>query len=120
RRGENIKKPLQVYALLELAISLLGGGLVLLLPHLTKILLPLLQQFSGHPMVMNALRILTALILLLIPSTAMGATLPILTKALNQKLNNFGNVLGVLYGSNTLGAVLGVTLSDIFLVKYLG
>jgi len=50
----------------------------------------------------------------------MGATLPVLVKALNKKINNFGRTLGLLYGWNTFGAVLGVLLAEIFFIKWFG
>ena len=47
------------------------------------------------------------LALLLVPASAMGATLPLLARALAHATPTFGRVLGRLYGWNTLGACPG-------------
>jgi spermidine synthase len=74
----------------------------------------------NHPWILNPLRLFIAFLLLLIPSTAMGITLPLLTKSLINYDLNFGSVLGRLYGWNTLGAVAGVILGETFLIGALG
>ncbi|HEX9710108.1 MAG TPA: fused MFS/spermidine synthase, partial [Candidatus Thermoplasmatota archaeon] len=61
-----------------------------------------------------------ALVFLLVPSTAMGLTLPLLARALVALDPNFGTVLGRLYGWNTLGAVAGALLAETHLVAALG
>ncbi|NIR25240.1 MAG: hypothetical protein GWN78_18985, partial [Gammaproteobacteria bacterium] len=61
-----------------------------------------------------------AFVLLLVPATAMGATLPVLVRALSREDPNFGSVLGVLYGWNTLGAVAGVLAGEMLFVRWLG
>ena len=62
-----------------------------------------------------------ALILaLLVPTTIMGATLPILTVYFNDHLKNIGGSVGVLYFSNTLGAATGVWMVSHFLFPNFG
>jgi spermidine synthase len=63
---------------------------------------------------------LLSFVLLLLPSTAMGATLPLLTSALSVYEPSFGRALGRLYAANTLGAVLGVVAAEVVLVPALG
>jgi len=118
--GHKIKKLVKFYAMLEVVIAVSGFSLVLLFPHLTKILVPLYRLFIFEGLPINFIRSLFAFLLMLIPTIAMGATLPILVKALNEKINNFGRALGLLYGWNTFGAVLGVLLTEIILIKCFG
>jgi spermidine synthase len=66
-------------------------------------------------------RLVVAFALLVVPTAAMGATLPILTGALSDGgRHRFGPVLGRLYGWNTLGAVAGVIGAELVLVDRLG
>ncbi len=120
RYGDRVDHPIRLYVLMELIIALTGVGLIYLLPVLGSALAPLLSRWVDQPLVINPIRLLLGFILLLIPSTAMGVTLPLLTKALMPSNTNFGSVLGNLYGWNTLGAVTGVTISEICLIEYLG
>ena len=120
RADARIRRPVRLYATLEATIALSGAPLVWLLPELGRWLDPLLGAASERPALLNALRLGVSFLALLVPATAMGATLPILVKALGERDPNFGSVLGRLYGFNTLGAVLGALASELFLVAWLG
>jgi spermidine synthase len=120
RLGHRWRRPVRAYALLELAIAATGVALVHLLPALTPALAPLLARFVDVPWLLDALRLAIAFPLLLLPSTAMGMTLPLLAAALHRWDPHFGRVLGRLYGWNTLGAVIGALAGDAGLVAWLG
>ncbi|MFC1639468.1 fused MFS/spermidine synthase [Gemmatimonadota bacterium] len=120
RRGDRLGPPIRTYAVLEIVIAVSGVLLVWTLPSMGTVATPLLQPFLDVPWVLNPLRLLFAFSLLLVPSTAMGLTLPLLTQALVKADPNFGRVLGRLYGWNTLGAVAGAVLAEILLVELLG
>src|SRR5580765_1410236 len=120
RAGTRLSNPVRAYALAEAAIALTGVGLVYLFPVLGAMLAPLFRPLLDHPWALNPLRLLVAFLLLLIPSTAMGITLPLLTRALMRDDRSFGRVLGALYGWNTLGAMTGVVAGEMFLVGALG
>ncbi|MCP4022464.1 MAG: spermidine synthase, partial [Desulfobacteraceae bacterium] len=119
-KGYKIKSPIHFYALLEIVIAITGLGLVLAFPYLTKIFVPLFRVIIDHPLLLNATRAAIAMGLMIIPATAMGMTLPLLVKALYKENPNFGRVLGLLYGWNTLGAVAGVMVSELYLIKWFG
>ena len=120
RFAARIRRPVRAYALLETTVALSGAPLVWLLPKLGRWLDPLLGAELGQPWLLNALRLAVSFGVLLVPATAMGATLPILVKALSERDPNFGAVLGRLYGYNTMGAVLGALASEGFLVGWFG
>ncbi len=90
------------------------------LPHAGAWLAPVLRPWLDAGAALNALRFGIAFALLLIPSTAMGATLPLLVAALFERDGNVGRVLGRLYGWNTLGAVVGALAGDALLIAALG
>lgn len=120
RYGDRFGNPVRVYAVVELAIALTGVGLVYLFPVLGAALAPWLRPLLEHLWILNPLRLLIAFMLLLIPSTAMGLTLPLLTKTLIAYDRNFGSVLGRLYGWNTLGAVLGAVVGETYFIGAFG
>ena len=120
RYGTRLRNPIGAYAIAEVAIALIGVGLVYLFPVLGVALAPWLYPVQDHAWILNPLRLLIAFILLLIPSTAMGVTLPLLTKTLTAYDSRFGRVLGQLYGWNTLGAVVGVIVGETYLIAALG
>ncbi len=120
RFGTRISRPIFFYAGLEIIIGLAGAGLVLMLPFMPRLLGPLLGSIAEVPWLLNLVRLSVAFVLLVIPSTAMGATLPVLVHALTRVAGNFGVSLGRLYGWNTLGAMLGAIASEVLLVKFFG
>jgi predicted membrane-bound spermidine synthase len=120
RYHSRITRPLRLYALLELAIGV-GCLLVMLaLPRLSVALGPLLAAVADTPWLLNVVRLSSAFALLVLPTTAMGATLPLLTEALSRADPSFGGTLGKLYGWNTLGAMLGAIGSEAALVGMFG
>lgn len=109
--------PIRTYAMLEFTIAGSGLLLVLILPFLSRI--PLFRVFVDSPM-LNPARLIVAFVLLAIPSTVMGATLPTMVGALSRSDANFGRVLGLLYGCNTMGAVVGALAGELLLIKVFG
>lgn len=120
RGGPRLGRPIRLYALLEVAIGIAGFSLVLLFPAMTDLLAPAFRRFLDTPWILNPLRLLIAFGLMVVPSSAMGATLPILVKALSKTEPDFGRVLGRLYGWNTLGAMAGALAGEAFLIERLG
>src|SRR5579859_5053620 len=120
RFGARVRSPLRAYAAAEAAVGLAGAALVCALPGLGAALAPRLGPLLERPWLLDAVRLAAALLLLLVPSTAMGVTLPLLTKALAEREADFGPALGGLYGWNTLGAVAGAITGETLLVGVLG
>ncbi|MGH0031158.1 MAG: fused MFS/spermidine synthase, partial [Myxococcota bacterium] len=119
RFGHRIRAPVRCYAVLEGVIALTGVALVYLLPALTPWLAPHLGNLEGG-LPLNGLRLGVSFALLLVPSSAMGATMPLLVAALGRREARFGAVLGRLYGWNTLGAVAGALVGEVALIEWLG
>jgi spermidine synthase len=120
RNSRRIVSPVKWYAGLEIGIGISGVGIVLLLPVLAPLLAPLFRHLLPYSPLVNGLRISVAFSVMAIATTAMGATLPILVKALTGENGNFGAALGKLYGCNTIGAMAGVLAAEAWLVKAFG
>ena len=118
--GHRIKSPIRLYAFIEITIAISGFALVLLFPNLTELLSPMFRIFRDQAVILNAMRGIIAIFLMLAPATAMGATLPVLVKALYSEKPNYGTVLGILYGWNTLGAMVGVLCGEVYFIEWFG
>ncbi len=118
--GHRVRNPIALYAALEIAIGITGMGLVFGLPALTPALAPSFGPLVDQPWLLNSLRLGIAFALMLVPATAMGATLPLLVAALYARDRRFGAVLGQLYGWNTLGAVAGAVVGEALLIGWFG
>src|SRR5205814_8825833 len=121
RSAHRIRHFLRTYALLEFIVALTGIALTALLPHVTPILVRLIQPIRDVAWLVNAVRFVIAFAMIVVPATAMGATLPVLVGArVGSSDQEFGTKLGRLYGWNTLGAVVGVIGAELVLVPRLG
>ena len=113
-------RPLRLYAFLELVIAFLGCTIVFGLPLLGEWLRPLFQTLWNYQSILLGLRFVLSFLLLLLPATAMGLTLPVLIKDSFLQSAEFGRAIGILYGVNTLGAVTGALLGEVFLIEAFG
>src|SRR5262245_12039396 len=107
RRGN-----LLAFAAAELAIGLFGYVSVPLYYDLLHIRL----GHVVHDVLMPALLFLS----LLWPTFFMGASLPLLARALTLRLERAASTLGVLYGVNALGASAGALLTTWWMLPRLG
>lgn len=100
-QGGRLGQPLRAYGLAELIV----GGSALLVPAGLSGLSTLdTILFALSPTLAAAFQFLGTVILLLVPATAMGTTLPILAPYAARA----GTSIAVVYAVNILGAVLGV------------
>ncbi len=76
--------PLRAYAALEIGIAVAGVALVFRLEALTPWLMPVLQPLLDVPWLQNLVRLGLGFVLLLVPATAMGATLPVIAIAISS------------------------------------
>ncbi|MFH1283783.1 MAG: fused MFS/spermidine synthase [bacterium] len=116
-RGWN---PLLFYAVLEVGIAVSALLLPLLLLFSEKLYIFVYQLFPGSFYIFNIVRFLLSFIPLLIPTTLMGATLPVLSKFVINRKEDIGSDIGTLYGLNTIGAVIGTYLAGFILISSIG
>ncbi len=112
--------PLRLYARLEAGI----GVYCALTPLLFFLLEKTYVGFAhvAHPgfALLTAVRFVLCFLVLLLPTTLMGGTLPVLSRYLVREFGSLGRGVGGLYSVNTFGAVLGSFGAGFFLVPFLG
>ncbi len=121
RRADRDPRPAALYGMLEIAIAVFGliSPLVLGVAHRLYLGIAGALQLTGATSV--ALRFGLALVVLLVPTTLMGGTLPVLTRTfMGSDRSQLKRSLGLLYGLNTLGAVVGTALAGFFLIELVG
>src|SRR3954470_4664211 len=119
-RGGSIRRFLRTYAVLECAVAISGIALTYLLPAIAPLVITAVRGADASPWLANIVRAATALVVLSIPATAMGATLPLLVASPQVRRGGFGWTLGRLYGWNTIGAVAGVLAAELLLMPHVG
>lgn len=120
RFADKAKKPFLHYGLLEGVI----GVWALLTPVLFSAAIPLykmcFESLHLNLIAFGLLRFAVATVILLLPTACMGATLPLLSRFVTERLENVGDRVGSLYAVNTLGAVIGSISAGFLLLPNLG
>jgi spermidine synthase len=113
-------RPLHLYAALEVAVAFFGCTIVFGLPLLGDWMRPVFQMLWSQHAVLLGLRFVLSFLILLVPTTSMGLTLPVMMEDPMLRRTNFGRAIGLLYGWNTLGAVAGAVLGEALLIEAFG
>lgn len=121
RMADRFERPLLVFGLLEVGIAASAFAF----PTLLKLVTPIVGTFyatggEGTFFFFSLVRFAIAFSLLMIPTTLMGATLPVMSRVVARDFSQIGRAVGGLYALNTLGAVLGVFISGFVLLELLG
>ena len=109
----NSRQCVQTYGLCNLGIALFAVSSRFLFYDL---LFLRLQYLARSPFLMLGI----VLVSLLIPTTFMGLSLPLLSKAINRDVDQAASRIGWLYGVNTLGSGLGTLISGWYIVGTFG
>lgn len=116
RRG----RALRVYGLLELGIAAWAVALPFVLPALEPLYRAVWAQYHPSFPLLSLLRFGICFLLLLVPTMLMGGTLPVLVRHFERREGGLGRQAALLYGLNTLGAVLGAAAAGFVLLPGLG
>ena len=116
RRG----RPLQVYGFLEAGIGAWALLVPLLLTHVQIVYLALSRSLNLSSFALSLVQFALVFLILLVPTTLMGASLPVLTKFFVNRPESLGRKVGDLYALNTLGAVLGAVVAGFLLLPAIG
>ncbi len=120
RRADSSPKPLKLYACLEILISLWG----MLTPWFVDAVRFLYLIVGGQETLTSygatAFRLLGTALVIGVPTFLMGGTLPAAVKAISRNEDQGRSSVGILYGVNTLGAVVGCLLGTFYLFEVFG
>jgi len=114
------KDAFRLYALLEIGIGVTGFCLTLVLSQTGPIYIWIHNLLSGNGNVLSLGRYLFAFIILAVPTTLMGATLPLLSKFIVDRESTIGMSVGILYSVNTFGAAAGCFAAGFLFIGSIG
>ena len=117
---DKLGKPLLLYGLVETGIGAYALILPILMTGLEGSYVELAQNLAPSFLVLSLARFFSCFLLILLPTTLMGATLPILSRFLIEARSGVARGVGYLYATNTLGACLGCFVTGVFLIEALG
>ena len=120
RLADRTRRPLLVYALLEVLVGLWAAAFLGLMGPAEHVVVAALRAFEFSWFSGVLLRGAAAFVLLIVPVTLMGATLPLLARFVTGDPALNGRRVGALYTVNTLGAMTGCFLAGFVLLERFG
>ena len=120
RYADRISRSLRAYAVLGIGVGVYCLFIPLLIKLVGGIYIPLQRSLQLSFYAASLVRFILCFLLLLVPSTLMGATTPIFSKFYVEQGERFGHGVGRIYSINTFGAFLGVIAAGFFMMEHLG
>lgn len=118
--ADRITRPLAVYGGLEIGIGLYAMGFPVLVDLIQPVYLEAWRTWQPGPVAFGLIQFALVSVCLVLPTAAMGATLPLLARFATERLGAAGGRVGTLYAVNTLGAVVGTALCGFVLLPAWG
>lgn len=117
---DKVHHELKWYALLEVLIG--GYALLLLLSFgFTDSIFKWLNLFLNRIEIIYSLsKFVVTLFFIIIPTSAMGATLPLVVQYYTKNKKLFGDNVSLFYGINTIGGAVGALFAGFYLIEHLG
>ena len=112
--------PLRLYGTLEAGIGVYALLTPVLLSKAEAFYIPLYRSLELSFFAFSVAQFLLIFLILLVPTTLMGATLPVLSRFFVHDIAALGGQVGRLYAFNTFGAVLGTYLAGFHMIPTLG
>ncbi len=109
-----------LYGILEAGVGIYGFAVPWLFILAQEAYGPIFGLNETHPFLFNLTLFALSFVLLVFPTSLMGATLPVLSRFFVSSFAQFGRRVGDLYATNTLGAVIGCAAGGFFFIPGLG
>ncbi|MDP2168182.1 MAG: fused MFS/spermidine synthase [Thermodesulfovibrionales bacterium] len=108
------------FGLLELGIGFFGLITVPLIYSLPPVYFKMYKSFHLSPQLYFIFQFLFSAAIMLVPTTLMGATFPIVSKRLTRQMDEMGRRVAMAYSLNTLGAIFGSLSAGFLLIPAIG
>src|SRR5689334_22862145 len=115
-----IRRPLSTYGWMEISIAIYALLVPLLFRGVDHVYALVWQQLHPGNFVFSLWRFALSGLVLLVPTTLMGATLPVLAVALVRSSTRDANSVTRLYACNLVGAIFGTLVAGFVLLPLLG
>jgi spermidine synthase len=120
RFGDRADRPLRWFGAAEILVGLTAVATPRLLTWMQRAYVALYPSLPQSTEGLTLVRLAMAFGLLIVPASLMGATLPLVVRSSMFEDRRLGHHLGLLYGSNTTGAIAGTLAAGLLLIPVYG
>ena len=120
RFAARITRPLAAFGIAEVLVGITAFLTPPLLEALTGIWISLHESLPSSLAAITVIRFIVAFLVLIVPTSLMGATLPLVVQSAITRNDRIGGKIGVLYAINTAGAIAGALIAGFYFISDLG
>jgi spermidine synthase len=120
RIAARLRSPLFVFGLIEIGVGVTAFATPALLELAKAAWIATQPSLSASLPLLTIARFIAAMAVLIVPTTLMGATLPVVMESALVRERVVGSRIGLLYAANTGGAIVGALVAGFYLVSHVG
>ncbi|MGA1842612.1 MAG: fused MFS/spermidine synthase [bacterium] len=114
------KDPVFSLASIEVIIGFSALAVVPLFGHLPVLIIGIILRFSHSFWLLQFVEFLLVFLLMLVPTTMMGAAFPLAIRIYTRTTAEVGSSVGRVYAANTLGSIFGSFIGAFVFIPWLG
>lgn len=116
RLADRVPRPLLWFAGAEALVAVTALLTPAALAWLQSVYASVYPSLPASLPLLTLARVLMTLAVLLVPTVMMGSTLPLVVKSALARTEQLGSRVGLLYATNTAGAIAGTLVSGLYLI----
>jgi len=120
RVAGRFKRPLAAFGVAEVLVGVTAFATPAVLDGLTGLWISLHADLPSSIAAVTVIRFIIAFLVLIVPTSMMGATLPLIVKSAVAREDRIGGRIGLLYAINTTGAIIGALVAGFYFISELG
>lgn len=120
RLAARITRPLAAFGIAEVLVGITAFVSPLILDALTRLWVSVHPALPDSLAAITIIRFVVAFLVLIVPTSLMGATLPLVIKSAVAREDRIGGRIGLLYAINTTGAIVGALFAGFYLISEVG
>jgi spermidine synthase len=108
------------FGVIELLVGLTALATIPLFEKLPLIFLRLMHGFGDSFNLFLSIQVLTAAMVMFVPTVLLGMTFPLVARLFTQSLYRVGSSVGTSYAANTVGAIVGAFAGGFIFIPQIG
>lgn len=120
RLASRITRPLAAFGIAEALVGVTAFVSPVVLDGLTRVWVSVHPSLPDSLAAITIIRFIVAFLVLIVPTSLMGATLPLVIKSAVARQERIGGRIGLLYAINTTGAIVGALVAGFYLISEVG
>jgi spermidine synthase len=120
RTADRVRSPVRAFAVLELGIAVSALAVPFALEAVSALYMEVHRRGPDEFVQLTVIRLACSALILLLPTTLMGASLPLLARHVTRSVGPAAARIGWLYAANTAGGIVGTALAGFILIGAIG